>query len=77
MIFYVGDIHGFAQDVAMVDNQAIKDGVSHVIQVGDFGYWPQTKPADIYGRNNPKYPKKLPVASYPAFLVLLLVAVTP
>jgi len=37
MIYYVGDIHGVIQDIASIDEQAMSEGVSTIIQVGDFG----------------------------------------
>ena len=37
MIFYVGDIHGRAEDVAAIDRAAIEAGADIVVQVGDSG----------------------------------------
>tara|TARA_Y100000310_G_scaffold341817_1_gene442286 strand:+ start:1099 stop:1782 length:684 start_codon:yes stop_codon:yes gene_type:complete len=36
-IFYAGDIHGKVDHVASIDRAAVEAGVTHVIQVGDFG----------------------------------------
>jgi hypothetical protein len=41
MIIYAGDIHGDVDSVASIDREAVKAGVSTVVQVGDFGWaWP-------------------------------------
>ena len=57
-VLIVGDVHMDFRSMNTLCNRKQPD---MVLQVGDFGYWPRAKPANIYGRNNPKYPKKLPV----------------
>jgi len=44
MIWYVGDIHGRVDDLAKLDQAAVKAGVDTIVQVGDFGIlWPGTQ----------------------------------
>lgn len=41
MIYYVGDLHGRVEDMMAIDRQAINNGVTCIVQVGDFGIrWP-------------------------------------
>ena len=39
-IWYVGDIHGDIEDLAKIDELATREGVKHIVQVGDLGiHW--------------------------------------
>jgi len=41
MIWYVGDLHGEAEDLERVHKNATEQGIEYIVQVGDFGCrWP-------------------------------------
>jgi predicted phosphodiesterase len=61
-IMVMGDVH---MDFRTMNKLLSRKKPDMVLQVGDFGYWPQSKPENIYRRNNPKYPKRLPVPRPP------------
>jgi hypothetical protein len=61
-ILAVGDVHRSFGDFNMFLNKTHPD---IVLQCGDFGYWPREPISEIYGRNNPRYPKKRPAPKVP------------
>ena len=48
MLWYIGDLHGEVDDIMKVDRAAAKAGITHVIQVGDFGIRWTGRPCSIY-----------------------------
>jgi hypothetical protein len=57
-ILVMGDIHRSFGDLNGFLN---KHSPEIILQCGDFGYWPREPIKEIYGRNNPKYPKDRPM----------------
>lgn len=56
-VMITGDVH---RDFGTFNHLIGKKHPEIVLCCGDFGYWPREPLSEIYGRNNPKYPKKRP-----------------
>jgi hypothetical protein len=66
-IMLMGDVH---MDFGAMNSVINKKHPSIVIQLGDFGYWPNATQEEIHGRSNPNYPKDLPRPRVPLGCVL-------
>jgi len=61
-IIVVGDVH---LDFGAFNKLISRKHPEIVLQCGDFGYWPRITAKELYGRENPKYPKDLPCPKVP------------
>lgn len=43
-VLIAGDTHGDIAHVRYLIRTAVKQGIRHIVQVGDFGYWPHMEP---------------------------------
>jgi hypothetical protein len=62
MILAMGDVH---RDFGALNAFLNKKRPEIVLQCGDFGFWPREPLSEIYGRNNPNYPKERPRPKVP------------